>query len=219
MLQDAERDRRERKFAAETGTTVVATKTTAVAVPDNRPARDQYLDEIAPASIIGRLIKFKKGKFVLTDDDTEIGEDEDFVCLADATMIGWVRFRKDAPPDRIMGRWCDDFVMPEREELGDLDQSKWETGLDNKPADPWQHTIYLVLQKPTTQEFFTFVAATVTSRTHGSTPSTWCCRSRRRRSSSPSSRRRSPAGARSEICCAITTAWCAWARQTTPSSA
>ena len=162
--QNAERERRERKFAAETGTAVARTKTTAVAVADNRSARDQYLDEIAPASIVGRMVKFKKGKFVLTDDDTEIGEDEDFICLADATMIGWVKFNKDAPPDRIMGRWHDGFVMPEREELADLDESKWEPGLDNKPADPWQHTIYLVLQKPATEEFFTFVASTVTGR-------------------------------------------------------
>src|SRR5262249_22369375 len=45
--QNAERERRERKFAAETGTA-----TTAVAVADNRSARDQYLDELAPASIV-----------------------------------------------------------------------------------------------------------------------------------------------------------------------
>jgi hypothetical protein len=75
-----------------------------------------------------------------------------------------VKFNKDAPPDRIMGPLYDGFIMPERETLGDLDQSLWEDGLDGKPADPWQHHIYLVLQKPTTQEFFTFVASTVTSR-------------------------------------------------------
>src|SRR6266404_3652929 len=135
VYQNTERERRERKFAAETGTAVATTKTTAVAVADNCSARDQYLNEIAPASIVGRMVRFKKGKFVLTDDDTEIGEDEDFICLADATMIGWVKFNKDAPPDRIMGRWHDGFVMPERETLGDLDESKWEPGLDNKPAD------------------------------------------------------------------------------------
>ena len=50
--QNAERERRERKFAAETGTAVATTKTTAVAVADNRSARDQYLDELAPASIV-----------------------------------------------------------------------------------------------------------------------------------------------------------------------
>ena len=42
----------------------------AVAVPDNRPDIDRYLDEIAPASIVGRMVKFsKEGMFVTADDD------------------------------------------------------------------------------------------------------------------------------------------------------
>jgi hypothetical protein len=161
--QNPEAERRERKFAAEQGA-VATTTTKAVAVHDERPAVDRYLDEVAPASIVGRLIKFKKGKFVIADDESEIADSEDFICLADMTMIGWVKFNENAPPDRIMGLLYDGFEMPERETLGDLDQSQWELGLDNRPADPWQHHIYLVLQKPATQEFFTFAASTVTAR-------------------------------------------------------
>jgi len=48
--------------------------------------------------------------------------------------------------------------------LGDTDMSKWELGLDGKPADPWQHHQYLVLQDAETKEVFTFVTSSVTGR-------------------------------------------------------
>src|SRR4029453_3035774 len=55
----------------------------AVAVPDTRTPVQTYLDEIAPASIVGRMVKFdtKGGRFFTPDDDEEISADEDFVVL------------------------------------------------------------------------------------------------------------------------------------------
>src|SRR5262249_19050020 len=119
VIQNPEAERRERKFAAEQGA-IAATTTKAIAVRDERPAVDRYLDEVTPACIGGSLIQVKKGKLVIGDDESEIGDSEDFICLADMTMIGWVKFKKDAPPDRIMGLLYDDFEMPERKTLGDL---------------------------------------------------------------------------------------------------
>jgi hypothetical protein len=47
--------------------------------------------------------------------------------------------------------------MPEREELGDLDQAQWELGPDNKTKrDPWQSTRFVYLVDPQTAEAFTF---------------------------------------------------------------
>ena len=37
-------------------------------------------------------------------------------------------------------------------------------GLDGKPADPWQHHMYLVLQQADTRELFTFVTSSTTGR-------------------------------------------------------
>src|SRR5262249_9281998 len=48
--------------------------------------------------------------------------------------------------------------------LGDDDQTKWEIGLDGKPADPWQHHMYLVLQRGSTSELFTYVTSSITGR-------------------------------------------------------
>ena len=45
-----------------------------------------------------------------------------------------------------------------------LTTSQWDEGLDGKPADPWQHHQYLVLQDTSTSELFTFVTSYVTGR-------------------------------------------------------
>jgi hypothetical protein len=40
--------------------------------------------------------------------------------------------------------------------FGDTDDAAWEMGLDGRPADPWVHTLYLVLQRVDNSELFTF---------------------------------------------------------------
>jgi hypothetical protein len=139
---------------------------TALAVPDNRSPLDAYLDEVAPATIAGRMVKFtKNGEYATTDDDTVLSDERIFVAMADQTLIGWIKFNaKGEPPDRVMGLLYENFAMPARESLGDTDVSKWETGLDGKPADPWQHHQYLVLQDAESKELFTFVTGSVTGR-------------------------------------------------------
>lgn len=139
---------------------------TVLAVPDARTDVQKYLDEIAPASIVGRMIKFNKdGEFATTDDDSVIGGNVDFTALVDQTLIGWIKFNGEgAPPDRHMGLLYEGFVMPARDSLGDLDQAKWEIGLDGKPQDPWSHQVYLVLQRGDSDELFTFVTSSITGR-------------------------------------------------------
>jgi hypothetical protein len=147
-------------------TAVVKAGGTAVALPDTRTPQQAYLDEVAPSGIVGRMIKWsKEGKFVTTDDEEEVSSETDFVALCDATLVGWMRFHEDAAPDRIMGLlYGSDFRMPQRDELGDLDEGQWATGLSGKPEDPWKHTMYLVLQQAGTSEMFTFTTSSVTGR-------------------------------------------------------
>jgi hypothetical protein len=140
---------------------------TAVAVPDQRDNIQQYLDEVAPSGIVGRRIKFdgKDGRYITPDDDKPIPEDNEYVALCDQTVVGWVKFNgKGEPPDQIMGALYDGFVMPPRESVGDLDQSKWPLGLDGRPQDPQLHQIYLVLQNTVTMEMYTFATTTPTGR-------------------------------------------------------
>jgi hypothetical protein len=138
----------------------------AVKVPTNQDYRSRYLDEIAPASVVGRMIKFnKEGKFCTSDDGAELPEDAEFIVLADQTLCGWVKFNGiGEPPDRVMGLLYDGFEVPPRESLGDDDPKEWDLGLDNQPSDPWQSHLYIVLQKTDTAELFTFVTSSKTGR-------------------------------------------------------
>lgn len=134
--------------------------------PDNRTAVQKYLDDIAPASIVGRLAKFgKDGQFETADDGEKIADDVDFIALADQTLVGWIKFRGDGePPDRIAGLLYDGFVLPPRATLGDDDPSQWELGLDKQPTDPWQNQVCLVLQRCDSGELYTFATTSKTGR-------------------------------------------------------
>jgi hypothetical protein len=137
-------------------------------VPDERTSVAKYLDEVAPASIVGRMVKFdvKGGRFLTADDNEDIGgDDTDFIFVADQTLVGLVKFNgKGEAPEKHMGLLYEDFVMPDRDSLGDNDPEKWEIGLDGRPADPYQHHCYLVLQNVATGELFTFVTSSDTGR-------------------------------------------------------
>jgi hypothetical protein len=171
----AEQQRRAAKAKAEeaaqqngAGTHIVpvAATGTALALPDTRNSVQRYLDEIAPANVVGRLIKFtKQGVFATADDEQAISGEAPFIALCDETLLGWIRFNGEhTPPTRIMGLLYDGFIMPPRESLGDLDQTQWQQGLSGRPEDPWQHQMCLVLQAAETRELFTYVTTSITGR-------------------------------------------------------
>jgi hypothetical protein len=73
-----------------------------------------------------------------------VPEGTEGVAGTDMVEAGWIKFNgKGSPPDRKMGLIAQGYRPQKREELGDLDQSKWELGLDGKPTDPWQHQMVL----------------------------------------------------------------------------
>jgi hypothetical protein len=53
--------------------------------------------------------------------------------------------------------------MPERDTLGDNDKTQWEI-FEGEPSDPWQHFMYLVLQRSDTGELFTYSTSSKTGR-------------------------------------------------------
>jgi hypothetical protein len=156
----------ERSLAPSPKQAVVPQPAAVPAVPDTRTPRQAYLDEIAPASIVGRQIKGNKEVVFSTADDGEpVADSDDYVALCDQTLVGRGRFNGPGErPDFRMGLLYDGFVPPRDEDLPDRDRSKWEIGLDGKPADPWQHFIYLVLQRVSTGELFTYTTSSITGR-------------------------------------------------------
>jgi hypothetical protein len=87
------------------------------------------------------------------------------VLLADQTLVGMIKFNGEGvPPDRHQGLLYDEFRVPKREMLGDLDVSRWPKGLDNQPADPWLHQVCLVLERTDSGELLTFATTSKTGR-------------------------------------------------------
>jgi hypothetical protein len=115
----------------------------------------------------GTFMKFdgKEGKFVKSQDGTELPEGSEYVVIYDQIQAGWVKFAgKGVQPERKQGAIFDGFVPPQREELGDNDQDLWETGLDGKPQDPQQFQILLPLLSTADDELFVFQTTSPTGR-------------------------------------------------------
>ena len=102
---------------------------------------------------------------MIVGTEEEIGPDTDFVALCDETLIGWIMFHGEGePPTRHQGLLYSSFKMLPRASLGDLDESLWPEGLNGGPEDPWKHQMYVVLQNPQSQAFYTFVTSSTTGR-------------------------------------------------------
>jgi hypothetical protein len=150
-----------------TGTAVAPAEVTAVAMPDNRTQQQQYLDEIDPAGIVGRRIKFtKEATFVTADDNKLVEENATFIALCDQTLVGYQRFYDDGrqPDRRMVLYYSPDFVKPDRNALGDLNEADWPLGLSGLPEDPWNHYNFVVLQCAKTGALFTFSTRSKTGR-------------------------------------------------------
>src|SRR5262249_16447686 len=69
-------------------------------------------------------------------DDVQIPTGTEVAVVYEEIRVGWIKFgEKGQQPERKIGPVFDGFVPPPREELGDLDESKWEIGLSGKPTD------------------------------------------------------------------------------------
>jgi hypothetical protein len=107
----------------------------------------------------------KDGKFRKTSDDEEIPEGTELVVVYDQIQAGWIKFNaKGNPPDRHMGAVFDGYLPPKREELGDTDESAWETDLSGRPSDPWQHQMLVPLQNVETGDLLVFGTSSITGR-------------------------------------------------------
>jgi hypothetical protein len=70
------------------------------------------------------------------------------------TSAAWVRWADGKPAEYRVRRPGES--LPDRDDLGDTDESEWQTGPDGKPRDPWQNTRFVYLIDPETAEAFTF---------------------------------------------------------------
>jgi hypothetical protein len=116
--------------------------------------------EASNRMIRGQLLTFSDWRWYA--GETVVEEKKQLVALE--TVAAWVKW-KDGKPlwDQMIlrepGR-----RLPDRDEIGDLDQSLWETDGRGERRDPWQNTRFVHLECPRTAEPFTFSTSTYGGR-------------------------------------------------------
>jgi hypothetical protein len=97
------------------------------------------------------LLRFKKGKYHIGESEVALGRQ--YIAFPLEWTRGWVKWEGGQIVDERLGKVGQGFVLVERDELGDLDKTKWE-----KPdSDPWQMQNMLPMEDAETGEFVVFV--------------------------------------------------------------
>jgi hypothetical protein len=116
---------------------------------------DGWLDvgiEASQRVLRGTLLRFADWNWSRGKEQEPVEKGTELIVTGCAS--GWVRWEKGQPVETRLRRPGEE--MPDREELGCLDQTKWEQTPDGKPKDPWAHTRYVYLLDPKTAEAFTY---------------------------------------------------------------
>ena len=110
------------------------------------------------AHIHGDLLRFTKhGRYKAGQEQDEIENGTRMLAYMPGLMRGYVKWQDQKPVKHVLGLIGEGFKPPEREELGDLDQSVWAE-LNGKKIDPWQYTAYLPMLDDSGQ-LFTYVTS------------------------------------------------------------
>jgi hypothetical protein len=117
--------------------------------------------QAANAAMPGSYLFFKKGDWLVREEEVS---GKELIANPFEIYYGFQYWRDQTPGDVQMVRIDQLHLRPRREELGDLDQDKWETGLDGQPKDPWTPTVRLILKDPETQELFVFSSSSYGGR-------------------------------------------------------
>jgi hypothetical protein len=123
---------------------------------DDEAAAERIHDESSKGQT--PFLKFRKDKYIV-GKDTTVPLGTRFIAYPGDWRRGWVKFVGDQKIDEKICRVADDPTVLERDELGDLDQSEWETDEDGKPQDPWCFQHYVPLEDAKTGERFLFVTS------------------------------------------------------------
>lgn len=107
-----------------------------------------YGDQVSQKSIVGKLLKFSKGDYLVGENNDEVEEGTEYVANMDELMVGWIKWADSKPEEQIMGRVSEGYQPPKRSALGDDDKSRWEVDEQGRERDPWQFSNYLILKTP-----------------------------------------------------------------------
>jgi hypothetical protein len=122
--------------------------------------RDPYAELAASLTSPGMRrepLKFAKGHWFSGRDEQDVGGKQLDADLANLTT-GWRRWWDRKVTDQVVGRVADKFRPPQRNDLGDLDEAKWERDSNGKPKDPWQFGLFLRFVDPENNQEFAWSA-------------------------------------------------------------
>jgi hypothetical protein len=111
---------------------------------------------------LSKLIKFAKGRYYIGDD--EIALAREYIAHTNQWMRGWVKFEDGKPTEKRIGKVVAGFEVPERNELGDTDESEWPRDEKGGPKDPWSRQSYPPLEDTETGEIVVFVSGSYGGR-------------------------------------------------------
>ena len=106
----------------------------------------------------GPLLKFKKDEHFILGADT-VPEGTEFIAFPQEVRKGWSKFHNKQLVEEKTGKPVAGFVVPERDELGDLDKAKWPKNDAGQPADPWVMQCFLPLENISTGQIVVFVSS------------------------------------------------------------
>jgi hypothetical protein len=101
-----------------------------------------FANEAGPM-IQGTLLTCKKGLWEMGRDETPVPEGKLFLLIVPSMMRGMLKWMGGTVVDARIGLVKDNYLVPHRYTLGDLDEAAWEKGPDGVPRDPWTKS-YLV---------------------------------------------------------------------------
>jgi hypothetical protein len=130
---------------------------------------EAFGDEVDNQRILGVLLKFTKGDWLIGRDGEECPEKE-LVAVVPGLVHGWIRWEDNRPIEQAMGLLVEGFVPPERDALGHLDKQNWELQADGKRRDPWQPGIYMPMVTVDEQVVYTFTTSSDGGRRRGVAP-------------------------------------------------
>jgi hypothetical protein len=135
--------------------TLMKKATTNIAAREARDPYEVYADTTAPQDIVGKLLRFSKGDFLVGEEAEEIAPGSVLTANLDGLLTGWIRWWDGKKTDQAMQLVSENLAIPRREDLGETDRNQWELGSDGGPRDPWAFTVYLPLLGAD-EELFTF---------------------------------------------------------------
>jgi len=91
------------------------------------------------------------------ENETQIDPDERFIVNPHEMIDSWTKFIDGKRVAQKVYRTIDGEMAPEREELGDNDESEWPTR-NSRPKDPWARAVLYLPMKDSTGEVVAFKA-------------------------------------------------------------